>query len=451
MDLKTINSIESEVTKRVIEKYEESIDANAERLVKFLEKEFDRGASIANYGFIKDLNINLNKFTKRFTPNTRADVFQRVKDSKRELLPDKIRLSIEEALEPKITAIETDLFNSLPRYAIQDYYETQVATKNFTRTLFSSDGITVKKDRDFVYKFKEVIGDFDENLHELIIGLMGTNYVPHKVFSKVVGGVRDGKEYVVVTKFCRGIIFGDWLKKYCYKETDIDMCTELRNILFDLVEGLYKANKMIGFVHNDLHSSNIIINEDDGHKAKIIDYGRSRIVIDYKIYFFPYKIVSIDHYKNMWWNDIFKVLINIYTFVDYNVNKQILINDIKSYATSQIVGRPKVYKKALAIFKELGIDYNPKIDPDDVGYNAETIIKIYKKIRKCEKLAENPPCIANMAYIIRDLIGFFIPDDEIDTYVINHDIFLKEELRNIDFSFDEFIKLFNNYYTRQIA
>ena len=400
MELEAIKKIEDKITDEATKEYIEYADERSSKIMDNIDKALKDG-NLNDYDiYLKRVKVKFDKSGKAFTKETREKIIKNIIDSKLAMIPFAVTHYMDKELEAIMTDIESKLIKTIPRYAIQKYYEEQLQSNKLTKTIYKNNNVLVKKDRDLVYKSKKVYDEFDENLHELIISIMGTNYLPHRIFSKVVGGVIKDDEVIVISKFYEGIIFGQWLKKYCYEETSTDMCSELRNILFDLVEGLYKANKMIGFVHNDLHSSNIIINEQDDHKAVIIDYGRSRVVIDDKIYFYPYKVTDLDHYKNIWWNDIFKVLIDIYTYVDYKVNIRLLTNDIRVYAVNKITGKPKDVKKALDVFKNMKIKYLPEDDNTDI--EAHDVINAYDNILKCKKLNKNPPCIANMAYIIRD-------------------------------------------------
>lgn len=462
MDFEEIHSLQEKARIKTIEKEMGRIDKRVDEKLNNMIEDMNSNMSeekedIAE--FIKD-DFGVNEL-KLNEDNTISDetikLIRQVKYDRELKFIDEVykyqgsTRVFENIIAPIMAQRESEVYDRMPRHALQRYIDSTVKFKSAKKIIYTDSDISVKRDGNYVFKYKVLKDDFDENMHEIIIGMLGINHIQHDLFSKVVGGCRTKTKTVVVTSYCRGININEWLKKYCYDEVEEDMYSHLRNIIFDVIEGLYKAFTGIGFVHNDLHTGNIIIDEDNDHKPKIIDYGRGRIDVDDKIYFYPYEVMEVKHYNKMWHNDVFKFLISIYSYVNYNVNKEILKRDIMNNNDGILTGKKKDIKKAKAILYKYGVTYTlDESDKSKETFTAKSIIRNEESINKCIKLNKNPPEISKIKYLVKKLLRFFIKKEEIDTYELENGIYLNEELLNKDFKFEDFIELFNTFYTRKV-
>lgn len=216
--------------------------------------------------------------------------------------------------------------------------------------LYQNDRINVifKSDNDYYYSEadKDFEPSFNPVLHEIIIGIFGTNTLNSPNFARVLAGnypfpcprylARTSdlcqSEYsrcaYVVYEYIPGPTMLVWLGIASYSENS-ELTTTLLKILRDIFYALYDAYRKIDFTHYDLHPGNIII--QSGNVPVIIDFGTSHINyrgINYGLTFCEAEIYN----RSMWVHDVFKLLMFVYwsLYPEFINNRLIAhINEIK--------------------------------------------------------------------------------------------------------------------------
>lgn len=112
----------------------------------------------------------------------------------------------------------------------------------------------------------------DKIINEGYVGLFGISQLHSPNFAKVLGiGINKTSTLFplcdfVIYEYVPGISFRDYLITASEQQ--------VKEVLKKIFSALYYAYSKIGFLHNDLHTSNIIIKPDG--TPVIIDYGNSR-------------------------------------------------------------------------------------------------------------------------------------------------------------------------------
>lgn len=354
---------------------------------------------------------------------------------------------------------ERKLFNKFTKYAILDMFNNKIKTNKYSKNIYKDKGISVYKENEFVYKFKNISNNYDESLHELVIGLYGTNFIPSDIFIKIIAGyiniehpITKEKNYsCVISEYCEGRDIEEWIKQNVDEE---DAFYRLKTILFDIVHGLYLAYKTIGFVHHDLHLGNILVRNDD--KVKIIDFGRSRMTMKDKVYFYPFNIGEVDHFSDIWEHDIFKMLILIHACINYKVDLLRYKNKLKDKFKKGFVidntDRTKIIKKVDNLYARNGFKVEDikyiiqDISEDNMKKNLRSLETIAGKIKDLKKMKHKESNFDRMIPMMEDLLSFFIPEDYILYYFDENGTRLTDEIMDRKSSFDSFIERFNRHY-----
>lgn len=169
----------------------------------------------------------------------------------------------------------------------------------------------------YLYKIKKngdkiAVKNSEYIVHEIFIGNI-LNGLDIENFCKIYGYEEKGGDIYSVQEYIKGKTLNRCLKHM--DEIDFFM------MLIQIVSALETAYKECGFIHCDLHTNNIIRNDDGIYK--IIDYGFSCINIDRNIRFGinnKYMKIDIDNVYPMY--DIFKLLGFCYSTCKYynNIN-----------------------------------------------------------------------------------------------------------------------------------
>jgi hypothetical protein len=140
----------------------------------------------------------------------------------------------------------------------------------------------------FVIKTGKTKKSSEDLLHELIVGLYGTNNLRALIpnFSYIYGGFRCSPPYIDkqgnVTSWCTSENEEDKVNYIIYESIDnsksyydfIENCTgmEFLNTYLQVIYALRTANKYIDFTHYDLHTSNVLIKYTKNNNFNAVKY-----------------------------------------------------------------------------------------------------------------------------------------------------------------------------------
>lgn len=196
------------------------------------------------------------------------------------------------------TPLET-LFSILREYIIgtQLLYNVRKYTPNFT----SVYGIYISNDH-IPYTFEStVLVDYlrkenNDDLTSIINEYIYNGYYERNKKLNIANINNDNQTLYIMTEYSEGISFSDFLINVV-ENNDIDKVYDIIGIFAQIYRSLILAYNLIGYVHNDLHCSNIMIHEQKKecyipempnftgkhnsqkikYLAQIIDYGYSSV------------------------------------------------------------------------------------------------------------------------------------------------------------------------------
>lgn len=196
------------------------------------------------------------------------------------------------------TPLET-LFSILREYIIgtQLLYNVRKYTPNFT----SVYGIYISNDH-IPYTFEStVLVDYlrkenNDDLTSIINEYIYNGYYERNKKLNIANINNDNQTLYIMTEYSQGISFSDFLINVV-ENNDIDKVYDIIGIFAQIYRSLILAYNLIGYVHNDLHCSNIMIHEQKKecyipempnftgkhnsqkikYLAQIIDYGYSSV------------------------------------------------------------------------------------------------------------------------------------------------------------------------------
>lgn len=246
----------------------------------------------------------------------------------------------------------------------------------------------------------------------------------------------------VIFEYINGIT----LKKF------LDNCTfdEFINVLKQIIYTLYEANIKTGFTHYDLHDLNIMIEKLDSPKKinykilnKTIITNTPITIIDTGVSFINNKKTGLDwaqsgSKRESWWvHDIFKIIMFMYTDINYDFNiknnsyKDPSILNFDNYENpitfiDMMLNRIDISNETKEEYTNIKISYNKELQNNnknikEITYLFNNIIVeklkndyINKTNELIYKFAKNKVRDEKIKNILSDIIDFFeiIPDDE---------------------------------------
>ncbi len=182
----------------------------------------------------------------------------------------------------------------------------------------------------------------DDFLHEAFIGMIGINSLYSNHFVKILGLFQgcnfsnehiceeqsSGESYILMENIKNSILYS----KFCQ---EIDLKSFFLSIL-QVLSIIRDAQEKIGFVHYDLHTSNILVQDKvnvfnynfiindlrySDFTIKIIDFGLSRIEIADKIFYSIRNEPKYDYSSFEPLMDVYRFLMGIYRFVQNDRDK----------------------------------------------------------------------------------------------------------------------------------
>jgi hypothetical protein len=233
---------------------------------------------------------------------------------------------------------------------------SQIGEKSAFGNAFTAD---LKNTKDFfVVKTGQDVNASNSLVHELVVGLYGTNNLRKKIpnFAYVYGGFKCSEPQINKDKTVNEWCINNKFNYIMYENIDnsvsveefVKTCTgeEFINVYLQIVYALKTAQQEIDFTHYDLHSDNILIKSTKDNKVNvikydteigeqyistkhvpiIIDYGHSHIKYKNKDYgIFDNQKYSVFPNKSWIFYDLYKILMfSMYIalkFYNYDVLK----------------------------------------------------------------------------------------------------------------------------------
>jgi len=212
--------------------------------------------------------------------------------------------TIESVIYAPPDKIGSDYHNGLINEYITNLRQIGTESKNGYAMLGNFDGI-----KDFFIDKVSRNPNNDTLIHELVVGLYGTNKLREHIpnFSYIYGGLKCSPPLIdpVTKKVIYSCLDNDNLVNYVLYEnvapainisTYVSNCTatQFLNVYLQALYSLRLANKLIDYTHYDLHAENLLIRESKLDKGKIfqipyetengIEYLRTNVIstfIDY--------------------------------------------------------------------------------------------------------------------------------------------------------------------------
>ena len=331
---------------------------------------------------------------------------------------------------------------------------------------------------DYVLDLNEY---FDEIIHEAFIGLYGLNKLNSPYFAKVLGvylSQECPEYYRKMRNDCNYVIY-EYIPGPTLNEALNTMNpTEFKQVMIQILIGLYDAYTALKFTHYDLHTKNIIISRQP-HKVVfknrflfeskflpvIIDYGSSHIQlngVDYGRNFYKGEI----HNAEFWAHDVFKLLSMIYDRTNFNVIKAKIDQNLKDaldtapgegymfdYDTDQYIEslESDIESTEQEIQDLRSSGYTEIEEEGDLEYLQKTLAEVQKYKQDVIQYAEAELVKANsrrynndkIADIVEQLLKFFNPQfnsEQHIEYKEEHQYFeLESTPKNKKLSFNDFM------------
>lgn len=201
--------------------------------------------------------------------------------------------------------------------------------KENVQIIKEDEDLLVLRYGDSIIKFESEHNDdykyhFNSIINEMFVSSVATNSYEGfvtieigNIGSKCPDNIENTLCSIIKEDFLNGNTLHNWITYNIGPSFGI----KLSNILLKVFTNLYHIHKDTGFTHYDLHTGNVIVDEDD--TPHIIDYGLSYIKYDGKNYGTILPIGEV-YNRPMWLHDIFKLLMNVFG----RVNVIILENNI---------------------------------------------------------------------------------------------------------------------------
>ena len=267
----------------------------------------------------------------------------------------------------------------------------------------------------------QVDGTFNEVLHETVVGLFGINQLQSPFFAKVLSGSYPSLCPKLITKetskncafvvyeFISGKTLHDWLNIHHYILSDT-IGRDLLLIVKDIIHALHYANKTVDFTHYDLHLQNIIITESSRkYIPVIIDYGSSHIKYEGEDY--GRTLIEGQIYnREMWYHDIFKVLMAVCYHLDPQVVRLLLIIERMNLVKNSMQLSNKEYNLKTKISKDI-TDDNLEQMKSEIKELSNRINDINLRLEEINNLEQTKSgSIVNVIPFILGMLSFFITD-----------------------------------------
>jgi hypothetical protein len=247
----------------------------------------DDGYDISNY----ESNLLIDN------PICSAELLEKLDDRLGNLDADKLKSFTKKPSNDvlKATACTIQAAVYLSPFSIGDKY-LNLKIKNYIKDLRTIGAQSVngyafianlKNGSDFfVVKTSKYIENDSELIHELVVGLYGTNNLRAKIpnFAYVYGGFKCSPPYIdkngKVTSWCtsnkgkQNYIMYENINNSVTTSSFLETCSgeEFVNIYLQILYSLRTAQKDIDFTHYDLHYDNVLIKSTEGNKLNVIKY-----------------------------------------------------------------------------------------------------------------------------------------------------------------------------------
>lgn len=278
-------------------------------------------------------------------------------------------------------------------------------------------GQVYKLNNNIVVKIENLYGDLfslKQKLDEFKISkIAGKHNIGPKIYiNKIIFNIFNANIYVLTyMEYIDGITFIDYKNKVESDKESYEIIDKINKIISIKKKLLHK----LGFIHNDLHSGNIMIKFKDNKivNVYIIDFGRSKKINNMNNFYFDYE----NYYK-------FKL--------NYFINKkyiQIYINNILSNKIEEIYNNILINKNIVA---------NPINNIYNINKLCDVIISKFinnNKKNKIDKIDKSNNIFKNI-YKIEDLVKNYFIEKEIP----NNDI------KNYNFFKASYYPIFKIYY-----